>query len=365
VQFNGPGVAGIIVNGLKRIPSLDGLRAVSILLVLFAHSRYSVGFPVQLSRLAYHCAVGVTVFFVISGFLITTLLLTEEAKNGFVNRTDFYIRRAFRILPIFLLFILFVTLWRKVEAIGLTNGDILHALTFTVNFAPGRGSWFISHFWTLSVEEQFYLLWPTVFIISRKHLKPVLCVFIIYSCISRAIWHRYPEFGTVALAPYFSASDAIMIGALGGILLFENPGLTSQKIFDRWSLKLLAIIIIAFFVYCVDSGKLSIIAIPFGNVFISASILFLVFAYLKPSNSLAYKFLNNKIMVHIGLLSYSLYVWQQFFIKGSTPFTWRTFPLNILFIYLAALASYYLWEQPFLKFRKTHFAKAPAKVLVK
>ncbi|MGZ3822906.1 MAG: acyltransferase family protein, partial [Mucilaginibacter sp.] len=311
---------------MKRIPSLDGFRALSIILVLLAHSRLSVGFPHKYAEIVMHGAVGVTVFFVISGFLITTLLLSEDAEDGSINLKSFYIRRAFRILPVFFLYTLFVSIWRNFENIGLTNNDILHALTFTVNFAHQKGSWFIGHFWTLSIEEQFYLIWPTIFILFRKHLKSILLILILYSCISRVIAYKLPLYTTLILAPYFSYSDAIMIGALGGILFFEHPEIINLKAFRSYFLQFIALLLIASFVYFSAYGKLGIIALPFGNLIISVSILFLLFCYLKPSDRLVYRFLNHKAIVHIGVLSYSLYIWQQFFIIGSFNVTWRVFP---------------------------------------
>jgi peptidoglycan/LPS O-acetylase OafA/YrhL len=107
--LKGPEKAG----GSTRINSLDGFRALSIILVVIAHCRLSVGFPRSLVGLAYEFAVGVTVFFVISGFLITTLLLRERAKNGRIAIKSFYTRRALRILPVAFLYILFFACWRN------------------------------------------------------------------------------------------------------------------------------------------------------------------------------------------------------------------------------------------------------------
>ena len=102
---------------MKRIPSLDGFRAISIILVLICHSRFSQGFPSSLVDLAGNGEIGVDVFFVISGFLITTLLLNEEVNEGNINLQSFYIRRAFRILPVFILYTLFIIKIIKMDVI--------------------------------------------------------------------------------------------------------------------------------------------------------------------------------------------------------------------------------------------------------
>lgn len=338
---------------MSRIPSLDGFRAISILLILFCHARLSAGFPNSplLIDIARQAEVGVTVFFVISGFLITYLLLSEEAKNGAISLKAFYARRAFRILPVYFLYIVFILVWRNFETFGLTNGNLAHIFTFTVNFDKNK-DWFLGHFWSLSVEEQFYFFWPAMLILFRKHLKPVLLALIVYSCISRIIAYKFPQYSTFALAPFFSYSDAIFIGAFGGILFFGKPQWLQKGIFKSYPAQLAALFLFLLFVYCTEHGKLGLIALPIGNVIISASVLFLIVAYIFPSSSPVYKFLNNKIILHIGILSYSIYIWQEFFFIGEIKGWWRTFPYNIIIIYLVSLASYYLWERPFLHIKK-------------
>jgi peptidoglycan/LPS O-acetylase OafA/YrhL len=334
---------------LKRIPSLDGFRAVSIILVLIAHSRLCVGFPAQFADVARHGRIGVTVFFVISGFLITSLLLNEYSKNNSISISGFYTRRALRILPVFILYTTFIL---TIGRVTLSNSELLHTYTFTGNFDDPKRPWYIFHLWTLSVEEQFYLFWPAIFILFRKFLKPTLFVFIIYSCITRVIAYKFPEYATVILAPYFAEGDAIMIGALGGILLFENPSIIKHKVFSSYLLQLAALILIGTFVYLSGYGKLAKISLPFGNTVISFSILFLIFSYITPSEKVVYKVLNSKVMVHIGVLSYSIYIWQQYFMSSEHLSVLRFFPLNILTIYLVSFVSYYLWESRFLKLKQ-------------
>lgn len=337
---------------MKRIPSLDGFRAISIILVLIAHATYSFGFPAQYHQIAIHGKVGVTMFFVISGFLITGLLLKEQKLTGKIDIKNFYIRRALRILPVALLYILLISIWRVIENIDLKNSDLIHALTFTVNFAPYRGSWYVGHFWTLSLEEQFYLVWPALLLVFSRQLKVILIGVIIYSCIVRALVHHFSYLEYITLSPFFSYSDAIFIGALGAIFYHKEPAICKRKLFQNYVAQLLAVALIIIFVCLQDSGKLSIISIPFGNCIIAASCLFLIFAYITPSGKLFFKILNSKILVHIGVLSYSIYIWQQFFFKSEIRVVWRMFPLNILIIYCVALVSYSLWERPFLNIRK-------------
>ncbi|MBS1519714.1 MAG: acyltransferase [Bacteroidetes bacterium] len=348
---------------MKRIPSLDGFRAISIILIIVTHSRFSIGFPGVLNDTVRHGAFGVTVFFVISGFLITTLLLNEYSKYNDISIKSFYIRRAFRILPVFILYTLFVIIWQQFKDITIRSNDIYHALTFTFNFAPIKHAWVLGHFWTLSVEEQFYIIWPTIFLIFRKHLKLALCTSILYSCVVRVVAYKFPAFSDVSLAPFFSYSDSIAVGALGSIMLFENPAILELKIWKSYLLQITALVIIGLFVYCSDYGKGAKIALPFGNLLISISILFIIFAYIKPSKTLVFRILNSKAMIHIGLLSYSIYVWQQFFFINTINMIWFVFPYNIIMIYIISLASYYLFEKPCLKLKQL-FSKEAALVTV-
>lgn len=134
---------------------LDGMRAVSILLVLTIHSHVKELYPL-------HGGTGVMVFFVISGFLITTLLLREEAKHGSINLGAFYVRRAFRILPLYYVALGLTTLG-VVLGLGENPGDygrrLIYFLTYMNEFAP---SGTFAHGWSLAIEEKYYLIWPAL-----------------------------------------------------------------------------------------------------------------------------------------------------------------------------------------------------------
>lgn len=134
---------------------LDGIRAVSILLVLTIHSHIT-----QLYGL--HGGTGVTVFFVISGFLITTLLMREEAANGRIRLGAFYVRRAFRLLPLYYIALGLTTIG-VLLGLGENPGEfgkrMVFFLTYMNEFAP---SGTFAHGWSLAIEEKYYLVWPAV-----------------------------------------------------------------------------------------------------------------------------------------------------------------------------------------------------------
>jgi peptidoglycan/LPS O-acetylase OafA/YrhL len=335
---------------MKRIPSLDGFRAISIILVLFAHSRFSIGFPVKYTKLVEGGDVGVTVFFVISGFLITYLLLNEKLRHGNISLKNFYLRRAIRILPAVFLYLLFMVIWSKIEPTEINLSDLIPVFTFTENFHGHP--WLVLHFWSLSVEEQFYIFWPCILLLFNKHLITILGVLIAYSCLVRVLDYKFPAFNIITLGSFFENSDAIFIGCIAGIFFVKNPDIFKHKIFSSYILQIIALITIIIFVYCHHAGKFGKIALPFGNIIISVSILLIILSYIHPSNNIIFKFLNSKPMVHIGVLSYSIYIWQEFFNVSTFKVWWRTFPYSILVAYLAGLIAYYLWEKQFLKLKR-------------
>jgi len=213
-------------------------------------------------------------------------------------------------------------------------------------------NWFLGHFWSLSVEEQFYIFWPLMLFFFKKNLKPILYILVIYSAISRVIAYKLPQLENLSLAPFFSYSDAIFIGSFGGIFFFEKKINQHTKLFNNLYLQLLALLVIVSVILLTKNLKGGFLLLPFGNSITAVAILYLILSYITPSQNAVYKFLNNKVVMHIGVLSYSMYIWQQFFFVGNFIFVWRDFPYNLLCIYTVSLCSYYLWEKQFLNLRK-------------
>jgi peptidoglycan/LPS O-acetylase OafA/YrhL len=138
---------------LRRFPALDGLRAIAAVLVVFFH----YGGPDRLQGWA-----GVQMFFVLSGFLITTLMLREEQRTGEISLKEFYLRRAFRILPVYFVILLVTVAGSALYGTFVSNGigpALKYFLTFTNEFA---GASPYGQSWSLGVEQKFYLVWPLV-----------------------------------------------------------------------------------------------------------------------------------------------------------------------------------------------------------
>ena len=158
---------------------LDSLRALSVLLVIIGHIYYNDGSFVDKLHLG---AVGVDVFFVISGFLITTLIIKELKKNGKFDVKSFFLRRAFRILPVVFLFSLVLLLIDLIYGIGISLNSYLSGLFFYKQLTNFSDFWFNAHLWSLSVEEQFYIIFPSLlFVFGSKTYLRILFIFLILS----------------------------------------------------------------------------------------------------------------------------------------------------------------------------------------
>jgi len=340
----------------KPIPSLDGLRAISILLVISVHA--ANGMPLSDAArhfLSTYSRLGVTIFFVISGFLITTLLLKEkDNRNGVIDIKKFYVRRFLRIFPVFYLYIFVVFILSRIYHMHIPSSAFWHAITYTTNYA--LGGWFLGHAWSLAVEEQFYLFWPWVIRLSDRKIFFMALAIIFYAPVVRAIKYfwNWPDIYT--LAPFFQFADSLMIGSVLGIILHRCPDLSLHNLFKnrwlRWGC-VLAVIVIA--VLESDLSKWSRIVLLFGRPIISACVSFLIVSVIAVKDDRCFRFLNHPIMVYIGVLSYSIYIWQELFLFSQDGrFSFFPFPMvvNVFLTFVAAVISYHLWERYFLECKK-------------
>jgi len=317
---------------VKRIPSLDGLRAVSILLVILGHW---VTKHHQLTLLGVYANVGVRVFFVISGYLITTLLLREQQKTGSISLRDFYIRRAFRILPAAFAFIIPVIFLRWGE---MRWYDVAAAMLYLVNF-DFACPWFVGHLWSLSVEEQFYLLWPALLQKCFRHRVKVLVVVVMVAPVYSALCYRLKVPGG-GYGTFPAVADNL---AMGCLLAIFAPRIRNIGRSLAW-LMAFAIVLIPHFPANTPLRTLFMLFVlwPVMHLSIAGVVLHVV--------QNPYVILNLTPVVFLGKISYSLYLWQQlFFYRPESLPIYVALPLSLGF----ACLSYFLVEQPMLKLRDT------------
>jgi peptidoglycan/LPS O-acetylase OafA/YrhL len=185
---------------MKRIPSLDGLRAISISLVVLGHMADRHYIPGDF--LSLYANTGVHIFFVISGYLITQILLREQEQLGTISLRKLYIRKAFRIFPAALVFLAIITVifWHQLHWY-----QIATALLYLGNFGFTQ-PWFFQHFWSLSVEEQFYLLWPGILKRFQVHALMILSLVVLLTALLYALHARRAYF-----ASFPATADALAL----------------------------------------------------------------------------------------------------------------------------------------------------------
>ncbi|WP_345953935.1 acyltransferase [Mucilaginibacter sp. PAMB04168] len=331
----------------RYIPSLDGLRAISIILVILSHLPYPVFEKYSIGLY------GVNVFFIISGFLITTLLLKEKAVHGKVSLQRFYIRRFLRILPVAYLFILVLIFLNRAFNMHLAAADFLRPFFFVENFGDHSSFTPAGHYWSLSVEEQFYLMFP--FILNRS-LKLYIITGLIVIGMTPAIVYVYFHWHPASVwlsAPLYvvyhllgHGISTILIGSLLSVAVAKYPQYFTFK-FKFIEATQIALIVLSWIFFRVKLLlPISLTAVCIALVLVTT---------IADNNSRINRLLNLKGIKYIGTLSFSLYIWQQIFTKqqpwgNAFPFS-NSVALNLVFLTIIALCSYHLYEQRFLKLK--------------
>ncbi len=334
---------------LGYIPALDGVRAFAIILVMMAHSNF---------RLFGNGGIGVTLFFALSGFLITTLLLEEFDKNNDISFKAFYMRRTFRLFPalytvLFFVFIysfffnykIFPTVYPEIIASGL----YVYNISWLWNVKP----LLLYHNWSLGVEEQFYLLWPITLYMFMKNKALKLASYLLIAFIS--------FFWVTKLLSVFSGTffvfisqvidESIFLGCLLAIVRWR--GMLNFTIPMIWPfLCLICIVIIGAFSN-IDLGLYNPLLHKIVSIFACIVILYLV----NNPKGFIYKAFSNKVMVFLGKISYSLYLWHlpvfRIFALHSTLNPRISFISKIFVSFFFALLSWYLVEKIATKYGRS------------
>lgn len=326
-------------------------------MVLIGHASGSVAHPGRvLDFLAYtfgYGELGVSVFFVISGFLITTLLIKEQEHIGQIRLGNFYLRRVFRILPAFYLYILAIAVISQLGWIRVPRSALIAAATFTWNYHFGNWNWFLGHLWSLSIEEQFYIIWPLLLFIGGKSFGKKLAVGIIglSPMIRIATYTAFPRLRDYIPYMLHTRADILMYGCLAALFTGSRH---FERLLDwafRMKLPLLGVIFLLFVSPSLYDRFGGNYILPIGLTLDGAAItLFVLWVVRRPETALG-RMLNLSPICFLGVISYSLYLWQQLFLTGfNTSFTGR-FPLNYAFAVAAGMISYFAVERPFLSLR--------------
>jgi len=352
------------------IPGLDGLRALAVLLVIFYHL-----FP-QIFPGGY---IGVDIFFVISGFLITTLLIYENAKTGKINLRGFWLRRARRLLPaLFTIILIICSLMFFIRGdllVGLER-QIIGALTFSSNWIEvlAGTNYFDSttphlflNFWSLAVEEQFYLLWPFVILLLVKGIKkPRFAVaFTLFFALGSAGWMAYLfTTGAGATRVYYGTDTHIFGLMLGACLAFwsykQHAGQAIRRLSQHfWGLRRLPRV--AFFSALISLAGLLTLTFTLsdqnnftyqGGLFLASILTAVVILTIISTPHILQRALNHSVISWVGVRSYGLYLWHWPLIiiaELIIPSTFKPWllPLSVLVVtFTAAALSYRFIETP-------------------
>ena len=343
-----------------RIPALDGIRGVAILLVLAGHTAQNyqpLDEPVRRWLLAFaNPGAGVRLFFVLSGYLITQLLLEEQAATATISLRRFYGRRILRIFPAFYAYLLAAFLVNAVRPGDLAPGAWIAAGTFTWNYAflwtsaPPVIYWDLGHLWTLAVEQQFYLIWPLLLLWLGPRRGLWLAVALI-------AWCPLARVGTYFLFPaqrgylgmmFHTAADSLMAGCVAAILVQSAP--VRALLRRRGSVTLLAVVWLLL-ISPVLGATLRGFPVVAGITLDAIAAGWLIAWVHHAPGRLAAAGLGRGVLPALGVISYSLYLWQQLFLS---PTGWLASG-KILLPWLAAITtatlSYRLVEKPALRLK--------------
>jgi len=343
-----------------RIPCLDGLRTIAIALVCLGHLTWNqrlLGRAGQYLKLG---DVGVRIFFVLSGFLITSILLQELARTSTIALRRFYFRRTLRIFPAFYAFVAVMVVVNAVHWARLFHGSALPSVSYTADlFLPGKRVF--GHTWSLAVEEQFYLLWPAALLVLGRRRGLWLAGLILLACplmrvITFVVVAPPAEVAWGLQNPQFrfdTQADALALGCL-------LAGCRSWLHLQCWYRRLLAsrafvlvpsLGLMITLVGRQQAGHMLVAYLVAGYLVTNIAIVLSLDWCLTHPSGVVGCILNTAPIVGMGTISYSVYLWQEPFLYVGRLAWWQVPPANIGLALLAATMSYFLIERPALHLR--------------
>jgi len=321
---------------LRYLPGLDGLRAISVLAVIVFHHYLVGGHEAGWAPGGF---LGVEVFFVVSGYLITSLLLNERRETGRVSMKSFYLRRARRLLPALYLLLAVVIAWSLLfvpDAIPMLKGDVIAALTYTSNwwqifahhsyFAEAGRPEVLKHLWSLAIEEQFYLAWPFLLMLGLRRLgRERVLVAMIAGALASTLLLALLAHGNIDDAYYntFSRLSGLLLGSafafpFAPYRIRGVPGRGVRVALDIAGAVGLFLLLASFGVlhhfgihgFLFPSSQHDNLSVFNGGfLFVDLSTLLVILAAVHPVSDVG-RALGCKPLRWIGVRSYGLYLWH-------------------------------------------------------
>jgi peptidoglycan/LPS O-acetylase OafA/YrhL len=327
---------------MEYVKQLDSLRALAVILVIISH--WVPGTNI-INRIP-NGEIGVDIFFVLSGFLISSILF--ENKNRYESASlsktklikNFYFRRSLRIFPIYYI-IIFILLYLHTSTRTNIQSAFIYFLTYTSNiyfFQTQQWDGMISHLWSLAVEEQFYLIWPWIILFTnKKYLIHVILIFILTGITSQLILSGIKMSSLLT----FTCFDSFGLGALLSWVMVYNK----EKIY-KFNLVLSISVFLIFLNWVIGLFFKESILIPRRTIFSILSLCLIVNVILnKESDSLLFRCIfNNRLLIFLGKISYGLYLYHNI-IPGLLNSKFINIYINP---YLPSILYKNYWAQLFL-----------------
>lgn len=351
---------------LRYEPALDGFRGVSILVVVAVHLldlnkefRFSGSFSF----------VGVDLFFVLSGFLITSLLLQEWHRTRTVSLKAFYTRRALRLLPALMLMLLAclfcALLLGNPRDLRVYLSEMAATLLYYMNWKMAFGTEnvvLLRHSWSLSIEEQFYLIWPVLLLLllrrgTEKTLENALALTLLGAFLSWTIRALLYLGTAVELDRLYcgldTRADSLLLGCAAGMWLKKSMPLTGAGI---RRLRVAAPLCLG---GIVALGALFPMRSSFmyllGWFLVSVFAAVIIVALVADRGTILHRCFENSWLVYVGKISYGLYLWHWPILRITDRFhwpIWQSAVINLALALLVAAASFRWFETPFLRVRR-------------
>lgn len=345
---------------MNRIKQLDSIRAIAILLVMMHHAPLGL-----VTNFLSIYPLGANVFFVLSGFLITGILLRAQKNiapgaGKFTVFRNFILSRALRIFPLYFLTLLFLLLTGSSD-----KNSFIYLFTFTSNFyfySIGEWDHSTAHLWSISVQEQFYFLWPWVILLcSRRYLPQVFSLFIVAGIVSH-FFTGFSEFGTILTTDCF---DSLGMGALLAWIVNDRPLMLEKAYRFIRAAGIASIIILLLFI---------VTGIPFvlKRTLVSVLAAWLIAAVMyrdKLGTANRMLLLNSKALSFVGKISFGLYLFHPLVpVYTKEPLDWlinsrlpasldsyQVFFLVAENLVILILLAWLLWrfiEKPFVSLKR-------------
>lgn len=335
-------------------PALDGLRAFAVVSVMFHHAYIHVFWGGN---------AGVDIFFILSGFLITSLLIEEWNRTGHLSLTKFYLRRALRLLPALFALLIFVQVYSLVAIRGARFWQVEKASTAVLFYV---GNWMqslslldmgsLSHTWSLSIEEQFYLVWPLLLLVLlRKRLRGLSIFWIVLSTIVLLtvrrvlMWDGSPYMAGRIYYGTDTRADELLAGCATAFFLYA--GVAAPNKVKAWARNIVPLAVI-FLVAIIFRPVSSAVMCKYGWTGLEISVALILVFLVTSDRTPMHRLMELAPIVWVGRISYALYLWHfpiLTHVGGWHALGKLAVPVGFVLTFAAASASYYFVETPFLR----------------